>query len=102
MPLLGTASLLTFESSTTLVLSGEFDAGTSDGLVAALDAAIVASGDLVVDMTGVLFLDSYALRQVERAARVLSGEGRTLRIANPPRIVTRLLHAAGATDLLQP
>jgi anti-anti-sigma factor len=101
-PLPGSASLLIFGERRTLVLSGEFDAGTSDGLVTALELACAGEGDLVVDMSGVAFVDSFALRQIERAALVLAAQGRTLQIAHPPRIITRLLHVAGATDLLHP
>jgi anti-anti-sigma factor len=100
-PMLGSASLLTVGSSTTLVLSGEFDAGTSAGLLASLDVACADGADLVVDMTGVTFLDGYALRHIERAARALAADGSTLRIAHPPRVVVRLLYAASATHLFR-
>jgi len=100
-PMLGSASLLTFGSSTTLVLSGEFDAGTSAGLLEALGTACAAAEDLVVDMTGVTFLDGRALRYIERAAWVLDKRAATLRIAHPPRVVLRLARAAGATHLLR-
>src|SRR3954447_8051366 len=97
---LGSASLLTVGSFTTLVLSGEFDAGTSSGLVTGLDIACRSGGDLVVDMTGVTFLDGFALRHIEQAAALLAVGGWTLRIAHPPQVVERLLHAAGAIGLL--
>ena len=100
-PMLGSASLLVFASSRTLVLSGEFDAGTSAGLVEALGTACATGEDLVVDMTGVTFLDGRALRFIERAAWVLGKKSATLRIAHAPRIVQRLAYAAGATDLLR-
>ena len=99
-PVLGSASLLTVGSFRTLVLSGEFDAGTSAGLVEGLDVGCSAGRDLVVDMTGVIFLDGVALRHIERAARSLAGKGATLRITHPPRVVRRLLRAVGATHLL--
>jgi len=99
---LGSASLLSVGSSKTLVLSGEFDAGTSSGLVNGLAVACTSGGDLVVDMTGVSFLDGFALRHIEQAADVLAVGGWTLRIAHAPRIVERLLYAAGASDLLHP
>ena len=100
-PMLGSASLLVFGSSTTLVLSGEFDAGTSAGLLEALGVACANGEDVVVDMTGVTFLDGRALRYIERAAWVLSKKAATLRIAHPPRVVQRLAYAAGATALLR-
>jgi anti-anti-sigma factor len=99
-PMLGSASLLTSGSFTTLVLSGEFDAGTSSGLLDALRVASADRRDLVVDMTGVTFLDGFALRHIEQASRALAAAGSTLRIAHAPRVVARLLQAAGATGLL--
>src|SRR4051794_27355889 len=101
-PVLGSASLLTVGSFRTLVLSGEFDAGTSSGLVEGLDVGCSAGRDLVVDMTGVIFLDGVALRHIERAARSLARQGATLRITHPPRVVQRLPRAAGPTLLPLP
>src|SRR3954454_14973583 len=74
---LGSASLLTVGSFTTLVLSGEFDAGTSSGLFDALRVASADRRDLVVDMTGVTFLDGFALRHIEQASRALAAAGST-------------------------
>jgi anti-anti-sigma factor len=99
-PLIGSASVLTFGSVTTVVASGEFDAGTCGGLTAALELACTKGTDVVVDMTGVAFLDGAGLRQVEHAAAALIADGRSLRIANPPRVVLRLIHAAGAAAML--
>ena len=99
-PLIGSASVLTFGSTTTVVASGEFDAGTSGGLADALELACTRGGDVVVDMTGVTFLDGAGLRRIEQAAASLTALGRTLRIANPPRVVVRLIRAAGVLDML--
>ena len=100
-PVIGSASVLTFAGVTTVVASGEFDAGTSEGLAEALQLAYTKATDVVVDMTGVTFLDGAALRLIEASAAVLIAAGRSMRIANPPRVVVRLMHAAGATDMLQ-
>src|SRR5947209_560817 len=98
--LIGSASLLQFGDVATVVASGEFDAGTSDGLAAALEAASATGCDVVVDMTGVEFMDGGALRRLETAAAWLAVGGRSLRIDNAPRIIVRLLAAAGVDDLL--
>src|SRR3954465_4774788 len=97
----GSASLLTVGFFTTLVLPGEFAAGAAAGLVDAWRVASAARRDLVVDMTGVSSLDGFALRHIEQASRALAAAGSTLRIAHAPRVVARLLHAAGATGLLR-
>jgi anti-anti-sigma factor len=99
-PAIGTASVLTFGSVTTVVASGEFDAGTCSGLADALALACTTATDVVLDMTGVTFLDGAGLRQIENTAERLAAEGRSMWIANPPKVVVRLLHAAGAVDLL--
>ena len=99
-PLTGSASVLTFADVTTVVASGEFDAGTCDGLAEALELACTKATDVVVDLTGVTFLDGAALRRIERAAATVIGQGRSLRLANPPRVVLRLIRAAGAVHML--
>ena len=101
-PLIGSASVLTFEDVSTVIASGEFDAASGPGLAAALAVAHQAGGDVVVDMTGVTFLDGGSLREIERMGGQLARTGRSLRIAHPPRVVVRLLHALGALELLGP
>lgn len=100
-PLMGSASVLTFGDLTTVLTSGEFDVASSGGLGEALELACTKGTDVVVDLTGVTFMDGSALRQLERAAAGLLAQGRSMRIANAPRAVVRLLQAAGAMNLLQ-
>ncbi|HET7311391.1 MAG TPA: STAS domain-containing protein [Mycobacteriales bacterium] len=99
-PLTGSASVLTFGGVTTVLTSGEFDVATSDGLREALELACAKGTDVVVDMTGVTFMDGSGLRQLERAAAKLIPQGRSMRISNAPRAVVRLLQAAGTIDML--
>jgi anti-sigma B factor antagonist len=99
-PLQGSASVLGLGGVTTVVVSGEFDVATSAGLGEALGLACATGTDVVLDMTGVTFLDGSGLRWIEHAATLLLSEGRSMRIANPPRVVVRLLQAAGAMDML--
>jgi len=100
-PTIGSASVLRHRGVATVIASGEFDAGTSGGLQAALDVAwATGAADVVVDLTGLSFMDGAVLRLIESTARVLAAEGRSLRLANPPRGVVRLLYVAGATQLL--
>src|SRR4051794_3834320 len=99
-PVIGSASVLVFDGVATVVASGEFDAGTCQGLADALDVAVGLRLDVVVDVTGVTFMDGAGLRRIESAAAAQVAAGRTLRIANPQRVVVRLLEAAGATELL--
>jgi anti-anti-sigma factor len=100
-PLLGSASVLVFGSLTTVIASGEFDAGTLHGLAEALELACTKGTNVVLDMTGVSFLDGAALRLVENAAATLVAAGRSLRITHAPTVVVRLIHVAKAAQLLQ-
>jgi anti-sigma B factor antagonist len=97
---MGSASVLALGGVTTVVISGEFDVATSGGLEQALGLAGAKGTDVVLDMTGVTFMDGSGLRRIEKAATRLMSEGRSMRIANPPRVVVRLLQAAGAMDML--
>jgi anti-anti-sigma factor len=99
-PMIGSASVLTFGNVTTVVASGEFDAGSSDGLAEALELACTNGTDVVVDLAGVTFLDGAALRRIERASATMTRQGRSMRLANPPRVVVRLIRAAGAMEML--
>jgi anti-anti-sigma factor len=94
------ASVLLIGGVATVIASGEFDVATCGALAEALAVACAARVDVVVDLTGVTFMDGAGLRQVEQAAKAQQLAGRSLRVANPRRAVVRLLHAAGATHLL--
>ena len=100
-PLIGSASVLTFGGLTTVVASGEFDAGTLQGLAEALELACAKDTNVVLDMTGVAFIDGAALRVVENAAAALIAAGRSMRITHAPTVVVRLIHVAGVAQMLQ-
>jgi anti-sigma B factor antagonist len=55
---------------------------------------------LVVDLSGLEFMDSSALRVLLRAAKRLEAAGRALRLVNPVGEVRRVLELIGADQLM--
>jgi anti-sigma B factor antagonist len=85
-----------------LALAGELDMGT----VAVLDAAL---SDLessrpravLVDLARLDFMDSTGLRALLSARRRASDAGSSLRLANPPPAVSRVLDITGARRMFE-
>lgn len=85
-----------------IALTGEADATTSDQLREVLDAEISKRpGTVVLDLTGLRFIDSTALHVVLRANRELDRHGCALTLAGPPGPVAKVLRLT-ATDQLIP
>lgn len=82
-------------------LAGEIDV-TSSGGVRDLLAAAVAGGArvLVVDMSGVGFMDSSGLGALLRVARMLRRRGGTLGVVSPQGAVAVVLRLCAAGRLL--
>lgn len=68
-------------------VSGEIDASTVDQLKQRLDEA---DGDVVVDLSGVEFIDSSGLRVLIGTQQALEADGRSLTLRSPSRSVQRL------------
>ena len=83
----------------TLVLTGELDLAGIDELESAV-AAIATSGSLVLDLTGLTFVDSSGLRIFMNLDRRSRREGWTLAVANPTGQVLRLLKLCGFDERL--
>jgi anti-sigma B factor antagonist len=82
-------------------LTGELDIRSSPELQDVLAAA--QSGDartVVVDLSGLQFIDSTGLRVLLRAKRHANDGGSELRVRNAPAEVRRLLQIAGVLELL--
>lgn len=62
----------TTPDATTLHVSGEVDLATVDTLVEAVQGAVPAGGVLVLDLTGVEFMDSAGVAAVNRCRRLIS------------------------------
>src|SRR6478672_4056544 len=62
----------TTPDATTLRISGEVDLATVDTLVEAVEAGVPSGGTLVLDLTGVEFMDSAGVAAVNRCRRLIA------------------------------
>ena len=88
-----------YEAETRIIVRGEVDIASADTLRHALFRAEEADGDdpIVLDLTGVTFMDSSGLRALVEHVRIASGDGDRLRIC-PSAEVAELLQVAGLTE----
>jgi anti-anti-sigma factor len=104
----GSSSLTTPElraegSTTVLVLRGEADLAARALVSDALSRVIGShTGDVVVDLAEVEFIDTAIVRVLADAQRFLDHHGRALTIRSPSRLATRVLNLFGLTDLVEP
>jgi len=90
-------SIVGVDGAATLAVGGEVDMATAPQLRARLDAVIAAtSGNVVVDLADVTFLDSAGVVVFVAAQRQLNATGRRLVLRNPSRLVYRVLEISGA------
>jgi len=91
------------EGTRTVVgLRGEWDLCTRALLAAVLSRAIASgSGDLVIDLTEVRFIDTAIVRAFCDGQRFLSSLGRKLTFRSPSRVAARLLDIFSLTDLIE-
>jgi anti-sigma B factor antagonist len=75
-----------------LALEGELDIATSTELDGRLESIVDSSSeDLMVDLSGVRFMDSMGLQVLLRARRKLGRQDRQLALVCPPGPILRLL-----------
>ena len=83
----------------TVRVGGELDSEVARTLRDHLDRAIAAaSGDVLVDMAGVTFLDSTAVGELVRAHMALYQVGQSLVVADATPVVTRVFEISGLLD----
>ena len=80
-----------------LQVEGEIDISTAEDLQMALDAALSANPNLVIDMAGVTFFDAAGIRVVLRVASSRNGAG-PLTLVNAAHI-KRVLELVGLGGL---
>jgi anti-anti-sigma factor len=79
-----------------VILVGEIDAGSAATLQGRLDeAGELTSGAVVLDMSGVTFIDSTGLSVVIRAHQIMGEHGRSLILRHISAPVSRLLDITG-------
>lgn len=83
-----------------LVVCGELDAHTSGLLAVHLDPLPAGAGEVVVDLSGVEFIDSSGLRLLVATHQQATEAGRRLVLRDPSKVVERLLDIAGLADHL--
>ena len=101
-----TASVLYRESSgtpyTLVVLAGELDATNSQQLRNLLESEISAGlRTLIVELSGLKFIDSSSLQVLLRCSRMLGSQGGVLRLVRPVGSVARMLHFTRADQLVR-
>ena len=89
-------------SAVTINARGEVDPDTAPVLEAALDAVLADGATLpvVVDLSGVRFLDSAGISALLRGRRRTVAAGREFRIAGADEFVVDVLQLAGVWRLL--
>jgi anti-sigma B factor antagonist len=81
-----------------LSLRGELDLASSIGLERELDDADSAPGRVVIDLSGLVFMDSSGLRTLLHAQKQASSTGRQLLFRRGPYAVQRLLELTRTLD----
>jgi anti-sigma B factor antagonist len=86
---------------TLVELAGEADVTTSDMLRDLLEAQIARKpGFLIIDLAALRFMDSTALHVILTASRSLAGQGGTLALASPTRVVAAVLRLSQAARMV--
>lgn len=89
------------ETYTLVELSGEADVTNSDVLRELLDAEVAKRPDtMVIDLSGLRFMDSSALHAILRANRALDRTGGVLSLAGPREPVAKMLRLTAADQLI--
>ncbi|HUS62427.1 MAG TPA: STAS domain-containing protein [Acidimicrobiales bacterium] len=85
-----------------LLVRGEIDLQTGPALQQALDEVIRSgTGDVVVDLSGVEFMDSAGLNVLVRAVKQLIEQDRCLVLHAPTPAVRRILTLGGADTFVR-
>jgi anti-sigma B factor antagonist len=81
-------------------LVGELDASSVDALREHLDPLPVGTDDVIIDLSGVAFIDSSGLGALIQAHQLAESVGRRVIIFRPTATVLRLLEISGLTPHL--
>lgn len=89
------------ETYTLVELSGEADVTNSDALRELLDAEVAKRPDtMVIDLSGLRFMDSSALHVILLANRAMDRLGGVLSLAGPREAVAKMLRLTAADQLI--
>lgn len=95
------SSVTTEDSYTLVALAGEFDLNTSQTLRDVLEPHTSGpSRRLIVDLSGVAFIDSTAVHALLDIRAALAAVGGRLILVAPQAVVARVLNIVGADQLI--
>jgi len=84
-------------------LRGEHDLSTAPALAAALaEASALGAGDVVVDLSGVLFMDAAVIKEIVDRREGLHLGSRTLTLRAPSPSAWRVLELCDLTGMVEP
>ena len=89
------------EGRVVVATAGELDLANADEFWALLEPLMTAGRIVIVDGTGLTFLDSSGLRVLLRAAAYASANAGAFRLLAPPAPVRRVLDLAGTGEYLE-
>ena len=89
------------DGATVIHVRGEIDIATCERLRDAIEPFLGPEQTIVLDLSGVEFMDSSALHVLEQARGTLTADGGSLILRNPSRAARLLLTAAQAQHLLE-
>lgn len=88
------------DGATIIHVRGEIDIATCERLRDAIEPHLGPKQTIVLDLSGVQFMDSSCLHVLGQARGTLAADGGSLTLRNPSEAARRLLTAAGAEQLL--
>ncbi len=88
------------DGETVIWVRGEIDIATAGRLRDVVEPFLGPHQTIVLDLSGVHFMDSACLSVLVYARGTLTADGGSLMLRNPSAAARRLLTAAGAQDLL--
>ena len=93
----------TWDGARTIIwLSGEHDLATADRLAQFLIDETTDGADVVVDLSGVSFMDASTISAIGRARSQLAEDSRLLTVRSPSTLVERALGICGLDGLIEP
>jgi anti-sigma B factor antagonist len=95
------ADVVHLDGNAVIALVGELDMASAPDLSSVLEPLVVdGPSELVLDLSGLSFLDSSGLALLALAQQRLCVQGRSLRIRSPQRGALRVFEISGLTEIL--
>ena len=95
-----TTKVVHAEGATTIYVQGEIDIATAGGLRDAIEPHMGPQQKIVLDLSGVDFMDSSCVSVLVQARGSLSADGGSLVLRNPSTAARRLLSVTGLEFIL--